>query len=91
MQKNRRKNDERMDNMQKRRMQNLVQWLIRSLCGFMAKTPNILQMQRGEGMSDEKCAICELDDYHDSEQYICDDCFRELEVLAAEQLASYWD
>jgi|DEB0MinimDraft_6_1074348.scaffolds.fasta_scaffold00017_14 hypothetical protein len=39
----------------------------------------------------EKCAICELDDYHDSEQYICDDCHNELEALKADQLASAWD
>ena len=52
--------------------------------GFMEKTSNILQM-RGERMSDEECAICILDDYHDSEQWICDDCWRELEALQAEQ------
>ncbi len=79
-----------MDNMQKRRMHNLVQWLISGLCGFLEKTPNILQM-RGERMSDERCAICELDDYHDSDQFICIDCKRELDDLRAEQLASRWD
>ncbi len=42
-------------------------------------------------MRHEECAICELDDYHDSEQYICDECFRELESLKADQLASGWD
>jgi hypothetical protein len=60
------------------------------LCGFLAKTPNILQM-RGERMNDFDCAICVLEDYHDSEQFICDDCFRELESLKADQLASRWD
>lgn len=39
----------------------------------------------------EKCAICELDDYHDSDQYVCDGCLSELESLAAEQSASKWD
>ena len=39
----------------------------------------------------EQCAICELDDYHDSDQFVCRDCLRELDALAAEQLASYWD
>jgi len=42
-------------------------------------------------MSDERCAICELDDYHDSDQFICIDCKRELDDLRAEQLASRWD
>ena len=37
------------------------------------------------------CAICILDDYHDSDQFICDDCYRELESLKADQLASRWD
>jgi len=39
---------------------------------------------------EEECAIC-ADDYHDSDQYICDDCYRELEALQADQLASRWD
>jgi len=37
------------------------------------------------------CAICILDDYHDSDQYICDDCHNELEALKADQMASRWD
>jgi uncharacterized Zn ribbon protein len=37
------------------------------------------------------CAICILEDYHDSDQFICDDCYRELESLKADQLASRWD
>jgi len=41
--------------------------------------------------SDEKCAICELDAYHDSDQFVCRECQRELDVLAAEQFASMWD
>lgn len=39
---------------------------------------------------EDKCAIC-ADDYHDSEQYICDDCHNELEALKADQMASRWD
>ena len=42
-----------------------------------------------DGM-DEQCAICELDDYHDSEQYLCKWCRMELDCLAAEQLAFNW-
>ena len=38
----------------------------------------------------EECAIC-AEDYHDSDQFVCRDCLRELEVLAAEQSASRWD
>lgn len=42
-------------------------------------------------MSDEEeCAIC-AEDYHDSNQYICDDCNAELDALQADQLASRWD
>ena len=41
-------------------------------------------------MNEEECAIC-AEDYHDSDQYICDDCYRELEALQADQLASWWD
>ena len=37
------------------------------------------------------CAMCELDDYHDSDQYVCDGCLGELEALAAEQSASKYD
>jgi len=55
-----------------------------------ANVVNAVSDEIDEGM-DEKCAICELDDYHDSEQYICDDCYRELESLKADQLASRWD
>ena len=72
-------------------MHNLVQWNISGLCGFLEETPNILQM-RGERMNDfDLCAICILEDYHDSDQFICDDCKRELDDLRAEQLASRWD
>ncbi len=45
----------------------------------------------GDWMNDFDCAICVLEDYHDSDQYICDDCYRELESLKADQLASRWD
>ena len=38
----------------------------------------------------EECAIC-AEDYHDSDQYICDDCHNELEALKADQLASRYD
>lgn len=41
--------------------------------------------------NDFDCAICVLEDYHDSDQYICDDCYKELESLKADQLASRWD
>jgi len=40
--------------------------------------------------NEEECAIC-ADDYHDSDQYICDDCHNELEALQADQQASRWD
>jgi len=39
---------------------------------------------------EEECAIC-ADDYHDSDQYICDDCNAELNALQADQQASRWD
>ncbi len=39
---------------------------------------------------EEECAIC-AEDYHDSDQYICDDCNAELDALQADQLASRWD
>ena len=39
---------------------------------------------------EEECAIC-AEDYHDSDQYICADCKRELDDLRADQLASRWD
>jgi len=43
-----------------------------------------------EDDDDEGCAIC-ADNYHDSDQYICDDCDNELESLKADQEASRWD
>jgi len=43
-----------------------------------------------DGDDGEQCAIC-ADDYHDSDQYICDDCHNELEALQADQEASRWD
>ena len=48
-----------------------------------------LGLIRGEQMNEE-CAIC-AEDYHDSDQYICDDCHKELEALKADQLASRYD
>lgn len=39
---------------------------------------------------DEECAIC-AEDYHDSDQYICSDCSKELDALKADQLASRYD
>ena len=43
-----------------------------------------------DSIDDDECAIC-ADDYHDSDQYICDDCKSELDALQADQEASRWD
>ena len=43
-----------------------------------------------DSTDDDGCAIC-ADDYHDSDQWICDDCNNELESLKADQEASRWD
>ena len=43
-----------------------------------------------DSIDDDECAIC-ADDYHDSDQYICDDCKSELDSLQADQEASRWD
>ena len=59
-------------------------------CNLFKVGERVKQCECEYNGGEEECAIC-ADDYHDSDQYICDDCNAELNALQADQEASRWD